>query len=323
MKVPTRKLLYKSDSVLIERRLKYKGQLFPTIGERVNIFDVLGKGYKIDQLIELPIELTKHLNVGDKIVSGEILGESKLLKVLGKDKGIKINFNGLVYSKSKDKVVVGSYVTESQLISGVYGTVVDLIEGKSLLIKAQGIVIQGVEGYGESVFGELKTVVSISTITPKLKGKIVLYSEKVTKEAIDKLISEGVIGLVVGGLTIEDYWYLVEKELSFVMIHGFGSIAMDTALVLETSDLQNRFVYLRPGVSQVLVSENIVNPSEILDYADVTIGSAVISIAPKTFGSYGKVEQIFDGGMLRVNFFDDKIKDDLMYFDLVVPTINL
>src|SRR3989344_5720517 len=160
MKVPTRKLLYKSDSVLIERRLKYKGQLFPKIGERVNIFDVLGKGYKIDQLIELPVEITKHLNVGDKIVSGKVIGESKLLKALGKDKGIRINFNGLVYSKNKERTVVGSYVTESQLISGVYGNVVDLIEGKSLLIKAQGIVIQGVEGYGESIFGELKTVVS-------------------------------------------------------------------------------------------------------------------------------------------------------------------
>lgn len=323
MKVPTRKLLYKSDSVLIERRLKYKGRLFPRVGERVNIFDVLGKGYKIDQLIELPTEITNNLNVGDKIIKGQVLGNSNFLKLFGKDKGVKINFNGLVYTKSKEKTVVGSYVTESQLISGVYGTVVDLIEGKSLLIKAQGIVIQGVEGCGESIFGELKTVVNVSTVNPKLRGKVVLYSEKVTKEIIDKLIAEGVIGIVVGGLTVEDYWYLVEKELPFVMIHGFGSIAIDTALVLETSDLQNRFVYLRPGVGQVLVSENIAIPSQTEDYALVVVGSAVISIAPKTFGGYGKIEQILDGGKVRINFFDDKIKDDLMFYDFVVPVISI
>lgn len=323
MKIPTRRLLYKSDSVLIERRLKYKGELFPKIGERVNIFDVLGKGYKIEQLIELPTDIAKDLNVGDKIISGQTLGENRLLKAIGKDKGVKINFNGLVYKKSNDKVVVGSYVTESQLISGIYGTVVDLIENKSLLIKAQGTVIQGVEGYGESVFGELKTIVSFSTVNSKLKGKMVLYSEKITKEVIDMLVAEGVIGLVVGGVSSENYFYLIEKELPFVMIHGFGKIAIDTALVLETSDLQNRFVYLRPGESQILVSENIVKSSTIFDYAPINIGSAVISIAPKTFGSYGKVEQILDGGKLRVNFFDDKLKEELMYYEFVSPVISI
>jgi len=323
MKIPTRNLLYKSDSVLVERRLKYKGQLFPKKGEVVNIFDVLGKGYKIDQLIELPIEIAKNLQVGDRVKSGDVIGGNKLLSIIGKDNGVKINFNGLVYSKTKDKVIVGEYATESQLISGVYGKVVDLIEEKSLLIKASGIVIQGVEGYGESVFGELKTVVSVSTVTPKLNGKVVLYSEKVTRKALDLLIKEGVIGIVVGGLVPEDYWYLIEKKLPFVMIHGFGSIAMDTALVLETSDLQNRFVYLRPGVSQVLVSENIVKPSVLNKFSEVHIGSAVISILPKTFGSYGKVEKILPKGKLRVNFFDDKVKKDLMYYGFVSPTISI
>ena len=322
MKIPTLNLLYKSDSVLLERRLKYKGQLFPKKGEMVNIFDVLGKGYKIDQLIELPIDIAGHLQVGDRLKIGDEIGK-KLFQIFGKGKGIKINFDGQVYFKNKDKVVVGSYVTESQLISGVYGKVIDLIEGKSLLIKAQGIVIQGVEGYGESTFGELKTVVSVGTVNPKLRGKIVLYSEKVTKEAIDMLISEGVIGLIVGGLTTKNYLYLVEKKMPFVIIHGFGDIAIDTALVLETSDLQNRFIYLRPSVSQVLVSENIVSPSVNLNFASVNIGSGVISIAPKTFGSYGKVEEILEDGKIRVNFFDEKMKTDLMYYNFVSPVISI
>ena len=323
MKTPTRNLLYKSNSILLERRLKYKGQLFPKKGEIVNIFDVLGKGYKIDQLIELPIEIAKNLQVGDKLKNGDVIGGNKLLNLIGKDKGVKINFNGLVYSKTKEKVIVGEYATESQLISGVYGKVVDLIEGKSLLIKASGLVIQGVEGYGESVFGELKTIVSVTTVNPKLNGKVVLYSEKVTRETLDMLIAEGVIGIIVGGLISDDYWYLIKKKLPFIMIHGFGDIAIDTALVLETSDLQNRFVYFRPGVSQVLVSENIVKPSILNQFEEINIGSAVISISPKTFGSYGKVEEILTGGKLRVNFFDDKIKKDLMYYDFVSPTISI
>jgi hypothetical protein len=323
MKIPTRKLLYTSNSVLLERRLKYKGQLLPKKGEKVNIFDVLGKGYKIDQLIELPLDVAGHLNVGDKLKSGDVIGGSKFLKAIGQDKGVKINFDGVVYFKDKEKVVVGSFVTESQLISGVYGKVIDVIEGKSLLINASGLVMQGVEGYGESVFGELKTIVSISTINPKLKGKVIVYSEKVTRETLDKLISEGVIGIIVGGLTQEDYWYLIEKEMPFVMVHGFGDIAIDTALVLETSDLQNRFAYLRPGVSQVLISENIVKPSELHDFAEVKVGGAVISVAPKSFGSYGKIEEILEGGKLRVNFFDDKTKEDLMYYDFVSPLISI
>ena len=110
--------------------------------------------------------------------------------------------------------------------------------------------------------------------------------------------------------------------MPFVIIHGFGDIAIDTALVLETSDLQNRFIYLRPSVSQVLVSENIVSPSVNLNFASVNIGSGVISIAPKTFGSYGKVEEILEDGKIRVNFFDEKMKTDLMYYNFVSPVIS-
>jgi len=323
MKILTRKLLYRSDSVLLERRLKYKGELTAKKGEKVNIFDVLGRGYKIEQLVELPIDVAGYLEVGDIVKSGDVIGSKGIKVFLQRGKALTINFNGLVYKKTKEKVVVGSYITESQLISGVFGKIVDVIEGKSLLIKAQGIVMQGVEGYGESVFGELKTVVSLSTVNPKLKGKVVLYSEKVTREALDMLISEGVIGIVVGGLSSEDYWYLVEKGLPFVMIHGFGDIPIDTGLVLETSDLQNRFIYLRPGVSQLLVSENIVKPTLIDSFSEINIGSGVISVAPKTFGSYGKVETILEGGKVRVNFFDEKTKADLMYYNLVAPSIMI
>ena len=321
MKIKTKKVVFKSDNILVERRLKYKGSIFAKVGESVNVFDILGKGYKLSELIELPSSVAGYLEIGDTIKNGDTI-KMPGAKGIMHSKKYPVNFDGVVYKKDKDKVTIGSYPAEHQLISGVVGEVVKVIPEKSVLIKSQGTVIEGGFGLGESEFGELRMVVSATNITEALEGKIVVYADVISRDVIDRLLNCGVKGIVTGGLQVTDQKYLVEKGMPFVVIYGFGDIAIDVSLVLRLSEFQNRFVYLRPGVSQVFLPEKIEKQSDVTEFVDLEIGLSIVCISTSNFGKYGKVEQILEGGMVRVNFFDDKKKGNCMFYELIHPLIS-
>ena len=325
----------KSTKILKERRLPLKGSVESKVGERVKPNDIVAK-------TDLPgnvqiINVANQLNIDASDISQcmiKTIGESiHKNDLIAETKGIFGFFKSSVLSPCDGTIETISDVTGQVVLrespipvevdAYIEGKVNEVISEEGVVIKTNGVFIQGIFGIGGESRGEIKTIVdrreseiTKDMITDEEKGKIIIGGSFISIDAYKKAIDFEVAGIVVGGFNYYDLEEILGYTLgvaitgsedlytSLIVTEGYGKIQMGQ----QTFDLLNtyngklasingatqiRAGVIRPEIIIPLDSSDASTESNDSNQSDgMTIDSLVRVIRSPNFGKIGLVKEL-------------------------------
>ena len=325
----------KNTKILKERRLPLKGSVESKVGERVKPNDIVAK-------TDLPgnvqmINVANQLNIDASDINqcmikttGESIHKNDLI---AETKGIFGFFKSSVLSPVDGTIETISDVTGQVVLrespipvevdAYIEGKVNEVISEEGVVIKTNGVFIQGIFGIGGESRGEIKTIVdnreseiTKDMITDEEKGKIIIGGSFISIDAYKKAIDCEVAGIVVGGFNYYDLEEILGYTLgvaitgsedlytSLIVTEGYGKIQMGQ----QTFDLLNshngklasingatqiRAGVIRPEIIIPLDSSDASLDSNDFNKSDgMTIDSLVRVIRSPNFGKIGVVKEL-------------------------------
>ena len=325
----------KSTKILKERRLPLKGSVESKVGDRVKPNDIVAK-------TDLPgnvqmINVANQLNIDASDISqcmikttGESIHKNDLI---AETKGIFGFFKSSVFSPVDGTIETISDVTGQVVLrespipvevdAYIEGKVNEVISEEGVVIKANGVFIQGIFGIGGESRGEIKTIVdnreseiTKDMITDEEKGKIIIGGSFISIDAYKKAIDFEVAGIVVGGFNYYDLEEILGYTLgvaitgsedlhtSLIVTEGYGKIQMGQ----QTFDLLNshngklasingatqiRAGVIRPEIIIPLDPSDASRDGGDSDKSDgMTMDSLVRVIRSPNFGKIGVVKEL-------------------------------
>ncbi len=325
----------KRTKILKERRLPLKGSVESKVGDRVKPNDIVAK-------TDLPgnvqiINVANQLNIDASDINQcmiKTIGESiHRNDLIAETKGIFGFFKSSVLSPVNGTIETISDVTGQVVLrespipvevdAYIEGKVNEVISEEGVVIKTNGVFIQGIFGIGGESRGKIKTIVDSreseitkEMITDEEKGKIIIGGSFISIDAYKKAIDCEVAGIVVGGFNYYDLEEILGYTLgvaitgsedlhtSLIVTEGYGKIQMGQ----QTFDLLNshngklasingatqiRAGVIRPEIIIPLDSSDASLDSNDSNKSDgMTIDSLVRVIRSPNFGKIGVVKEL-------------------------------
>ena len=325
----------KRTKILKERRLPLKGSVESKVGDRVKPNDIVAK-------TDLPgnvqiINVANQLNIDASDINQcmiKTIGESiHKNDLIAETKGIFGFFKSSVLSPVDGTIETISNVTGQVVLrespipvevdAYIEGKVNEVISEEGVVIKTNGVFIQGIFGIGGESRGKIKTIVDSrkseitkEMITDEEKGKIIIGGSFISIDAYKKAIDCEVAGIVVGGFNYYDLEEILGYTLgvaitgsedlhtSLIVTEGYGKIQMGQ----QTFDLLNshngklasingatqiRAGVIRPEIIIPLDSSDASLDSNDFNKSDgMTIDSLVRVIRSPNFGKIGVVKEL-------------------------------
>ena len=325
----------KRTKILKERRLPLKGSVESKVGDRVKPNDIVAK-------TDLPgnvqiINVANQLNIDASDINQcmiKTIGESiHKNDLIAETKGIFGFFKSSVLSPCEGTIETISDVTGQVVLrespipvevdAYIEGKVNEVISEEGVVIKTNGVFIQGIFGIGGESRGEIKTIVdnreseiTKDMITDEEKGKIIIGGSFISIDAYKKAIDFEVAGIVVGGFNYYDLEEILGYTLgvaitgsedlytSLIVTEGYGKIQMgqQTFDLLNTyngklasinGSTQIRAGVIRPEIIIPLDSSDASIESNDSNKSDgMTIDSLVRVIRSPNFGKIGLVKEL-------------------------------
>ena len=325
----------KRTKILKERRLPLKGSVESKVGDRVKPNDIVAK-------TDLPgnvqiINVANQLNIDASDINQcmiKTIGESiHKNDLIAETKGIFGFFKSSVLSPVDGTIETISDVTGQVVLreppipvevdAYIEGKINEVISEEGVVIKTNGVFIQGIFGIGGESRGKIKTIVDSreseitkEMITDEEKGKIIIGGSFISIDAYKKAIDCEVAGIVVGGFNYYDLEEILGYTLgvaitgsedlhtSLIVTEGYGKIQMGQ----QTFDLLNshngklasingatqiRAGVIRPEIIIPLDSSDASLDSNDSNKSDgMTIDSLVRVIRSPNFGKIGVVKEL-------------------------------
>ena len=325
----------KRTKILKERRLPLKGSVESKVGDRVKPNDIVAK-------TDLPgnvqiINVANQLNIDASDINQcmiKTIGESiHKNDLIAETKGIFGFFKSSVLSPVDGTIETISDVTGQVVLrespipvevdAYIEGKVNEVISEEGVVIKTNGVFIQGIFGIGGESRGKIKTIVDSreseitkEMITDEEKGKIIIGGSFISIDAYKKAIDCEVAGIVVGGFNYYDLEEILGYTLgvaitgsedlhtSLIVTEGYGKIQMGQ----QTFDLLNTYngklasingaTQIRAGVIRPEIIIPLDSSDASLDSNDsnksdgMTIDSLVRVIRSPNFGKIGVVKEL-------------------------------
>ncbi len=323
----------KNTKILKERRLPLKGRVESKLGDIVQPDDIVAN-------TDLPgnvqmINVANQLNIDASDIEGYMIkGSGELIKkgdLMAETKGLFGFFKSSVFSPADGTIesissVTGQVVLRESPIpvevdAYIQGEINDVILDEGVVIKTNGVFIQGIFGIGGESRGEVTVVVdhrdseiTQDAITEDEKGKIVIGGSFISLEAYKKAIECKVAGIVVGGFNYYDLEEILGFTLgvaitgseniitSLIVTEGYGKIQMgqQTFDLLKNNSGKmasiNGATQIRAGVirPEIIIpnSEFSGNNDEIKKTLGIVKGSLVRVIRSPNFGKIGTVKEL-------------------------------
>ena len=323
----------KNTEIFKERRLPLKGQVDSKVGDEVEPCDIVAKT-NLPGNVQM-INVANQLNIdandikdymiknkGEPIKKGNLMAETK---------GLFGFFKSSVYSPSDGTIESISNVTGQVVLrelpipveidAYIKGKIKTIIPEEGVIIKTNGVFIQGIFGIGGESRGKISVIVenrnselTEDKITEKERGKIIIGGSFINLAAYKKAIKCGVAGIVVGGFN----YYDLEKILGFklgvaitgsennitslIVTEGYGKIQMgqQTFDLLKDHNDQlasvNGATQIRAGVirPEIIIpkTKSSNNNDEIKKTVGIVEGSLVRVIRSPNFGEIGYVKKL-------------------------------
>ena len=317
-----------------ERRLPIKGEVVVAKGDRVTSDSVVARTHlpgnvqlvNVASKLGLPPEdlpSVMQKQGGDPIAKGEPLAVTQGFFGFFKSKVLS-PCEGTVESISTvtGQVILREPPSPIEIDAYIDGVVVEIFPEEGVAIETVGTFIQGIFGVGGEKTGEIAVVVDgpgqpldASLITEAHKGKIMVGGSHVTWDGLQKAMSVGAAGIVVGGFDDPDLKRLLGKDLgvaitghedlgtALILTEGFGDIAMahGTFDLLRSREgmkasingaTQIRAGVIRPEIVVPLEGVATDAPDTEGSITGLEIGSLIRAIREPHFGSLGKVTEL-------------------------------
>ncbi len=318
----------------ITRTLDGKGDLNVSLGQQIAPDEIIGNaisavGFRIINLSsELGVNpketgkfLVKKLN--ERIYKGELLAFKKG-NLLGGKKIVTSPSDGILefLNPETGDLKLSFFPKKRDLPSGVYGIVeqIDKERGQ-VTIRTMVTRVNGVFGTGRlrdgilHILGKKDDLVNKNTIGAEYNENILVGGSLVFKDTISAAISQGIKGLISGGINASDYKAMAGGRLIFpkkidndigisiVVCEGFGAVPIGDDIFGILSDYEGKFVFINgnkgiinlPSFSSECLSKikSIELPKLQEDCSmrttELKIGLKVRVIGNSYFGEQGKI----------------------------------
>lgn len=273
MLVAKRIRIEKDIIVRILRILSGKGKILVSVGQEVTPEEIIGTGefsggfriLNLARLLEVsPQESEKYLKreLGSRIYKGELLAYKRAW-LFGKEKAVVSPIDGIVdfINKKLGEIRITRLPEKIKLPAGVYGIVESLDNSNGrVVIRTQVSRVYGICGSGKMRDGILHILTKSfdlmqrKMISPKYDANILVNGSLISKDTIMAAISNGVNGIITGGINAKDYKSIaggrivfpkkLENDIgiSIVVCEGFGSGSIGEDIYEILSGHEGRFV---------------------------------------------------------------------------------
>src|SRR3989344_2346185 len=227
-------------------------------GQRlVKVAHVLGVGRK---------SVKKYLlrSVGDRIYQGEIVARKKGVFGVGK-RELRSPVDGVITDIDQNGDVIVKFLPMPvRLVAGASGLITNVRED-SITVRTLGTEIKGASGLGKSREGVIKMIAKANEfiipqkIDASCQGRIVVGGSYLDRAAIEKALTIGVKGIVVGGIDYRDFTSLgvnSDVGITIIVTEGFGNVTMGKDVYEAFKNLNDRFAFANGLERTILVPEN-------------------------------------------------------------------
>ncbi len=241
---------------------------------------------------DLPSVMLK--NPGDAIEKGKPIAETKGFFGMFRST-VNSPCDGTLDSISTvtGQAILREPPTPIEVNAYVDGEVVEIFENEGVAIAMQGSFIQGIFGVGGERTGEIHVAVSgpnekldASLLDDSMKGKVVIGGSHIDWEGLQKAMSIGINGIVVGGFDDPDLKKLLGKDLgvaitgsekvatTLILTEGFGVIGMAGGTFELLKSREGRKASIN-GATQIRAG--VIRPEIIIPMPDAALPSGEIA----------------------------------------------
>lgn len=274
MNLVPRRLRIEKDVILrIHRILLGKGKILVSLGQEVTPEEIIGVGetpggfmtINLSSSLQVqPKDVGKYLKrkLGDRIYKGELLAQ-KSSWLFKKAKVVTSPSDGILdfINEKSGEIRITPLPKKINLPAGVYGVVEDISKLSGVVaIRTQVARIYGVCGSGRARDGILQILTNRtdmtlkSSVTQKYQGNILVGGSLLPKNSIMAAISNGVNGIITGGINAKDYKGMAGGRLTFpkrlendigisiLVCEGFGSQSLGEDIYEILKEYEGKFV---------------------------------------------------------------------------------
>lgn len=318
-----------------ERRLPLAGSVQARKGDTVKAEDVVARTElpgnvqtiniaNILSLLPEDVESALLKPVGSPLQQGEVFAMSRSFFGLFKSK-CKSPVNGTLESVSNitGQAIMREPPIPVEVHAYVDGVVVEEMPREGVKVETECSFIQGIFGIGGETWGELKLLVKRSdelldekSLDASCKDKLLIGGSRVDVSFLNKAVSLGVKGVIVGGIDASDLREFLgydlgvaitgseEKGISVIITEGFGEMRMAERTFSLLRSLEGRKASMS-GVTQIRAG--VMRPEVIVardgrktqgaeraffSTSGMEIGSSIRVIREPYFGRLGKVADL-------------------------------
>lgn len=299
----------KIPSQTIVAKTELPGKVYP-----INVAGQLGLA-KAAELIECMMK-----KEGDEVKQGEVVAQSKgFFGFFKTDYRAPIDGTITQISHITGQVIFNAPAIPVQIDAYVDGTVNEEIPEEGVVMKTEGVHIQGIIGLGGESYGKIRIltkspdeIVKIDMITEDMKGEIIVCGSRIMTDALTKAQKIGVAGVITGGFDYQDIKDILGRDLgvaitghenigyTLILTEGFGTIPMADRtfnLLKKYEGYQasiNGATQIRAGVMRpeiIITHDEKVEDVATKKYEQVGLekGDQIRIIRAPYFGKLGKV----------------------------------
>jgi hypothetical protein len=319
MFAPVIKKLMERQSLFVERSLSEEGNITVSVGEIVRPFDKLGHCTVSRRKLLLPEKFNptgfkpNAKDASQFIYAGTVLGKD------GKET-IAAPYDGFLTKTETSQFIFEEEARPHNLLSGVWGSVEKVLEGKSALISTNVVDVGLVVSTQGSFVGELVVFPDqknffekyfVSAVASKPEGKVIYVGDYVDLEKISRISSAGVGAVIAGGGKREVLTYAKSIGMNLGFVSGFGEVKTSKEVFKRLSKHSERLVFFHGDkrLLRIPLSPEEVSPRKkrsIKCIKPVKKNANVLTMQGVYFGYIGKVDSVKDSSIL-VRF--DGVKD--------------
>lgn len=243
-------------------------------------------------------------NIGDRIYQGEIIARKKGVLGVGKSE-LRSPVDGVITDVDKNGDLIVKFLPMPvKLVAGASGMISGVRED-SITVRTFGTEITGAAGLGKNREGIIKVIAKPSEfvlpqkIDATCQGRVLVGGAHLDRAAIEKALTIGVKGIVVGGMDYRDFISLgvtSDVGITIIVTEGFGTVTMGNDIFEAFNKLNDKFSFINGLERTVLVPEDkkVVDNKPLIPeiWRELKEGDLVRYFRPDSSELVGVVEQI-------------------------------
>lgn len=286
-----------AEDAVYERQIPGVGQSLVKEGEMVAPSDIIARyeassGQRLVKLASVlkvrGNQVHKYLvkKVGDRIYRGEVIATKKGLLGVGKKQLIS-PADGILDSLLPDGSIMIKFLPTPRKLAAAVSGMVKIVTETSITIETQVAKVYGFGGAGILREGTLRTIAKPNEfilpahIDSTHQGEILVGGAMVSRATIEKAVTLGVKGLVVGGINFRDFaslGTLSDVGITLLVTEGFGIKPMGDDIYNFLNNKNDHFAFISGRERQItfpLVEKKVLPKSDHKSWREIALKDRV------------------------------------------------